>query len=98
MKAALEKAMTDTVENLMLDLVDGAFGRKERTSGAMEAWRTSCPSSAASDATHPDRGLVENASANGRSLRFRATHLRALLKEMRPRAYDELDHVHRKAS
>jgi len=35
--------MTDTVENLILDLVEWV-GRKERTyHDTMDAWRTSCP-------------------------------------------------------
>jgi hypothetical protein len=81
--------MTDTVENLILDLVEWV-GRRERTyQETMEAWRTSCPKLPAwEDAT--DRGLVETTSANGRSL-VRATPAGlAFLKERRPRAYDEL--------
>jgi len=49
--------MTDTVENLILDLVEWV-GRKERDyQETMEAWRTSCPSlSVWEEAT--DRGQV----------------------------------------
>jgi hypothetical protein len=63
--------MTNTVENLILDLVEWV-GRKERTyQETMDAWRTSCPRLPVwEDAT--ERGLVETASANGRSL-VRAT-------------------------
>ncbi len=81
--------MTDTVENLILDLVEWV-GRKERTyQETMDAWRTSCPKLPVwEDAT--ERGLVETASANGCSL-VRATSAGlALLKEKRPRAYEEL--------
>ena len=82
--------MTDTVENLILDLVEWV-GRKERTyQETMDAWRTSCPKLPAwEDAT--DRGLVEAVSLNSRSL-VRATPAgRALLNEKRPRAFAELD-------
>ena len=81
--------MTDTVEALILDLVEWV-GRKERTyQDTMDAWRTSCPRLPVwEDAT--DRGLVEMASSNGRSL-VRATPAGlAVLREKRPRAYDEL--------
>jgi D-3-phosphoglycerate dehydrogenase len=58
--------MTDTVENLILDLLEWV-GRKERTyAETMEAWRTSCPRLPVwEDAT--ERRLVETVSANGRS-------------------------------
>src|SRR5262245_16374058 len=51
-------AMTDTVENLILDLVEW-IGRKERTyQETMEAWRTSGPKLPVwEDAT--ERGFVE---------------------------------------
>ena len=84
-------AMTDTVENLILDLVEWV-GRKERTyQETMDAWRTSCPRLPVwEDAT--ERGFVETASANGRSL-VRATPAGlAFLKEKRPRAYEELQY------
>jgi hypothetical protein len=83
--------MTDTVENLILDLVEWV-GRKERTyQETMDAWRTSCPRLPVwEDAT--ERGLVETASANGRSL-VRATPTGfAFLKEKRPHAYEQLQH------
>lgn len=78
--------MTDTVEHLILDLVEWVE-RKERAYGeTMEAWRTSCPKLPVWEDT-TDRGLVETASVNGRSL-VRATAAgMALLKQQRP-------HVH----
>jgi hypothetical protein len=81
--------MTDTVENLILDLVEWV-GRKERTyDETMEAWRTSCPRLPVwEDAT--ERGFVETATASSRSL-VRATPAGlAFLAEKRPRAYEEL--------
>ena len=75
--------MPDTVENLILDLVEWV-GREERTyQETMEAWRTSCPRLPIwEDAT--DRGLVERVFADGRST-VRVTKLGLqLLKEKRP--------------
>jgi hypothetical protein len=80
-----------TVENLILDLVEWV-GRKERTyQETMDAWRTSCPRLPVwEDAT--ERGLVETATANGRSLVRAAPAGLALLKEKRPQVYEELQH------
>jgi len=74
--------MVDTVENLILDLLEWV-GQRERTyRETMEAWRTSCPRLPVwEDAT--DRGLVETELANGRSI-VRVTPLgRGLLGERR---------------
>lgn len=82
--------MTDTVENLILDLVEWV-GRKERTyQETMDAWRTSCPRLPVwEDAT--ERGLLETASVNGRSfVRTTPTGL-AFLKDKRPQAYEEIE-------
>jgi hypothetical protein len=79
--------MTDTVENLILDLLE-CVGRKDRTyRETMEARRTSCPRLPVWEDAN-DRGLVETASANGRSI-VRATPAGlALLKEKRPHSYE----------
>jgi len=77
--------MTDTVDNLILDLVEW-LGLRERTyRETIDAWRTSCPRLPVwEDAT--ERGLVETASVNGRSI-VRATSAGlALLNEKRPHA------------
>jgi hypothetical protein len=82
--------MTDTVENLILDLVEWV-GRKERTyQETMDAWRTSCPRLPVwEDAT--ERGFVETTSANRRSLvRVTAAGF-AFLKEKRPDCYEQLN-------
>ena len=72
--------MADTVENLILDLLEWA-GRKERTyQETMDAWRTSCPKLPVwEDAT--ERGLVETVFLNGRSLVRVTPEGLALLKE-----------------
>lgn len=83
--------MTNTVENLILDLLEWVE-RKERTyQETIDAWRTSCPRLPVwEDAT--ELGLVTTVSGNGRWL-VRATPAGlAVLKEKRPHAYEELQH------
>jgi hypothetical protein len=75
--------MTDTVENLTLDLLEW-LRRKDRTyQETMEAWRTSCPKLPVWEDAN-DLRLVETTSENGRSL-VRATPAGlALLEGKRP--------------
>ena len=81
--------MTDTVDNLILDLVEWV-GRRERTyQETMDAWRTSCPRLPVwEDAT--DRGLVETTRAQGRSIVHPTPAGLAFLKQHRPQVFDEL--------
>jgi hypothetical protein len=83
--------MTDTVENLILDLVEWV-GRKERTyQETMDAWRTSCPRLPVwEDAT--ERGFVVTIFTNGRSLVRATPGGLTLLKEKRPHVHEELRH------
>jgi D-3-phosphoglycerate dehydrogenase len=81
--------MTDTVENLVLDLLEW-LARRERTyHETMDAWRTSCPRLPVwEDAS--GRGLVETARVGGLSI-VRVTPLGfAFLKEKRPLSHEEL--------
>ena len=55
--------MTDTVDNLILDLVEWAEQGERTYEEPMEAWRTSCPGLPVWDAAS-ERGLVERAVAN----------------------------------
>jgi hypothetical protein len=74
--------MSDTVENLILDLLEWV-GSKERTyNDTMDAWRTSCPKLPVWEDAN-DRGLVETKSGNVRLTRAGA----ALLHERRPRSF-----------
>ena len=81
--------MTDTVQNLILDLVEWVE-RTERTyEETMDAWRTSCPRLPVwEDAS--DRGLVERTVANGRVMVRATADGLALLEENRPEAYEAL--------
>ena len=79
--------MTDTVENLILDLLEWV-GRKERTyQETLDAWRTSCPKLPVWEDAN-DRGLVDTASVKGRSLVRLTPAGLTLLKEQRPRSAD----------
>ena len=63
--------MSDTVENLILDLLEW-LERKERTyQETMDAWRTSCPRLPVWEDAN-QQGLVETASEHGHLL-VRAT-------------------------
>jgi hypothetical protein len=76
--------MTDTIENLIVDLLQWVAQRERTYQEAMQAWRTSCPRLPVwEDAT--ERGLVETTSAEGRSLVRVTPAGLALLKEKRPR-------------
>ena len=81
--------MTDTVENLVLDLVEWVGRGEHSYRETMDAWRTSCPRLPVwEDAT--ERGLVEVVSVGGRSLVRASAAGLALLKEKRPRAAGDL--------
>jgi hypothetical protein len=77
--------MAESIENLILDLLEWAR-RTERTyQETMAAWRTSCPRLPVWEEANR-RGLVEAASANGRSV-VRVTPAGLdLLKEKSPRS------------
>jgi D-3-phosphoglycerate dehydrogenase len=79
----------DTVESLILDLIEWV-GRRERSyRETMDAWRTSCPKLPVwEDAA--ERGLVEATFADGHSLVRPTSAGLALLEQKRPGAYREL--------
>ncbi len=80
--------MIDTVETLILDLLEWVENRERTYQETMEAWRTSCPRLAIwEEAT--ERGLVGSEHMNGRSV-VRATPAgRALLRRQRPPSQSE---------
>ena len=76
-------ATTDTVENLILDLLEWVTTKERTYEEVMDAWRTSCPRLPVWEDAN-DLGLVEVERLDGRSL-VRATPRGAeLLKERRP--------------
>jgi D-3-phosphoglycerate dehydrogenase len=58
--------MSDTVENLLLDLLEWVGSRERTYQETMEAWRTSCPRLPVWEDAN-DRGLVETLHVNGNS-------------------------------
>jgi hypothetical protein len=76
----------NTVENLILDLLEWVQTRERDYRDTMEAWRTSCPRLPVwEDAT--DRGLVAIERVDGRMI-VRVTPAGvALLNERRPRSH-----------
>ena len=78
--------MADTVENLILDLIEWVGWKEHTYEETLDAWRTSCPTLPVwEDAM--ERGLVETISRSGRSI-VRATPAGlALLEAKRPHAY-----------
>jgi hypothetical protein len=79
--------MTDTVENLILDLLEWVRRRERTYQETLDAWRTSCPRLPVWEDAN-DRGLVEPASANGRRVVRVTPEGRALLKQKRPHVYE----------
>jgi PhnB protein len=90
--AMSDPPMTDTVENLILDLVEWVGSRERTYHETMSAWRTTCPRFPVwEDAT--DLGLIETAFVDGRSLvRVTPTGL-ARLKEKRPHCFKQLQRL-----
>jgi hypothetical protein len=73
--------MSNTVENLILDLLEWVAQKDRTYQETIDAWRTSCPRPTVwEDAT--DRGLIETSSAGARVVLTPAGI--ALLKEQRP--------------
>jgi hypothetical protein len=75
--------MADTVEPLILDLLDWLKLRDRTYEEVMDAWRTSCPRLPVWEDAN-DRGLIEQKDVNGRCV-VRVTPLGlALLSHRRP--------------
>lgn len=76
------EAMTDTVENLILDLIEW-LNRGERSyRETMDAWRTSCPRLTVWEDAN-ERGFVETLSAGGRATVRATAEGLAFLEERR---------------
>jgi hypothetical protein len=81
--------MADTVENLILDLVEWVALKERTYSDTMDAWRTSCPRLPVwEDAT--GRGFVETTAENGRSVVRVTKEGLDFLKEKRPQCSEQL--------
>jgi hypothetical protein len=63
----VDTPMPDTVEALILDLLDWVDNKERTYDQVMEAWRTSCPRLPVWEDAN-DLGLVETQILNGRSI------------------------------
>jgi len=75
--------MTNTVETLILDLVEWVELRERTYQETMDAWRTSCPRLPVWEDAN-ERGLVGRMMVNGRVMVRATPDGLALLKERRP--------------
>jgi len=76
--------MTDTVESLIVDLLEWVASRERNYEEVMDAWRTSCPKLPVWEDAN-DRGLVKREYVNGRCIVSITSMGRALLDQRRPR-------------
>ncbi|MGA2038496.1 MAG: hypothetical protein ABSH42_04400 [Bryobacteraceae bacterium] len=75
--------MDDTVEALIVDLLEWVASRERTYEEVMDAWRTSCPKLPVWEDAN-DRGLITTEHVNGRSI-IRVTPLGlALSRAARP--------------
>jgi D-3-phosphoglycerate dehydrogenase len=82
-------AMSDSLENLILDLVEWLVRTERSYEETMDAWRTSCPGLPVwEEAT--ERGLVKTAHADRSSVICATETALHLLKARRPKVYQEL--------
>jgi hypothetical protein len=76
-------AETETVENLVLDLLDWVGARERTYEEVMDAWRTSCPRLPVWEEAS-DRGLLTVEHIDGTSMVHLTSAGHALLGERRP--------------
>jgi D-3-phosphoglycerate dehydrogenase len=77
--------MADTLEQLIVDLLEWLETRERTYEEALDAWRTSCPRFPVWEDAN-DRGLVESAPENGRLMVRVTPKGRALLTARQDRA------------
>jgi hypothetical protein len=70
--------MTNTVEPLILDLLDWLMVRERTYDEVMDAWRTSCPRLPVWEEAN-DRGLISQQRVNGKSVVRATSAAQALL-------------------
>lgn len=75
--------MTDTVEVLILDLIEWVEREGRTYEETMDAWRTSCPRLPVWEEAN-DRGLVERAVVDGRVIVRATSSGMAFLEQRRP--------------
>jgi hypothetical protein len=81
--------MSDTVDNLILDLIEWVARNEHTHEETFAAWRTSCPRLTVWEDAN-ERGLLTIESASGRVLVRPTLAGFLLLKERRPEIYNQL--------
>ena len=81
--------MTNTVENLILDLVEWVERKARTYEETMAAWRTSCPKLPIWEEAN-ERGFIATVFVEGRSMVRATPEGLAFLHEHRPQVYVEL--------
>ena len=86
---AAEAPMSDTVENLILDLVEWVARKDHTYQETFDAWRSSCPRLTVWEDAN-ERGLLTSEVVNGRTLVRPTRAALSLLKQHRREIYDQL--------
>jgi hypothetical protein len=81
--------MSETVENLILDLIEWVTRKEHAYQETFDAWRTSCPRLTVWEDAN-DRALLETAAVDGRTIMRSTMAGLSLLRERRPQTYEEL--------
>jgi hypothetical protein len=81
--------MSDTVENLILDLIEWVARRDHTCQETLDAWRTSCPRLTVWEDAN-ERGFLTSETVNGRTLMRPTVAALSFLKERRRSTWDEL--------
>lgn len=84
--------MPDTLENLVLDLIEWVARKDHTYQETFDAWRTSCPRLTVWEEAN-DRGLVTCEAVEGRMLVRPTPAGLALLKQCRRETYAQLQQV-----
>jgi hypothetical protein len=81
--------MSDTVENLILDLIEWLARTEHTYQETFDAWRTSCPRLTVWEEAN-ERGLLVSEVVEGRTLMRPTLAALSLLKKKRRASYDQL--------
>jgi len=78
--------MTDTVDALIVDLLEFVAGKERKYDEVIEAWHTSCPRLPVWEEAN-ERGLITRARTNGHAVVLITAAGAALLKQRRARPH-----------
>jgi hypothetical protein len=81
--------MANTVENLILDLIEWVARKEHTYEETFAAWRTACPRLTVWEDAN-DRGLVRSEAVHGRTVVRPTSAGLSLLRRHRPEIHDQL--------